>query len=676
MITRTTLATAFVTTLATTFAAGAANAAPGDTPDLSLEELLKVEVTTASRKSQQINDTAAAVFVITRDDILRSGATSIHEVLRMAPGVNVARIAANRYAVSVRGFTSRFANKLQVLIDGRSVYSPVFSGVFWEAEGTILDDVERIEVIRGPGGSLWGDNAVNAVINIITRKTRDTKGGLLVVGTAAKERRFGAVRYGDNFENGVYRVWAQANTQEPSSRADGSAANDKARTARVGFRSDWTLADGNRMMVSGGGYDMSSNDHWLIPSLASRTGIVPQDITESIHGGHLLARHEWALSGNAEAMLQAFVNDSTIKVPGQIEEQRTTFDIDFQRRDIGKLHDLVWGVGYRNSRDRINSAGTYMLTPDKATFALVSAFVQDEWTLVPDRLRLIGGLRIEHNNYTGSEPQPSARFIWTPSADQSVWGAASRAIRTPSRGERDGEADVAVIPSNGRTPPVLVRRVKGTAFAEKGNTYELGYRMKLATSLSLDVAAFVSDYDDLRASDLGPQRVVLSSAGPYVIQTLTGSNSVKARSRGFEITADWQIAPWWRLQSSYANLDINAYSKRGDATSVAIAEVIERTDPRHQITARSSMTFAKRHQIDLWLRYVSEIPGTAESGTRVARYTELNARYGWRAAPGLDLSIGGQNLLKRRHTEFVPDILPAQSVQFERDFYVKAKWQF
>lgn len=650
-----------------------------EAPDLTLEELLKVEVTTASRKSQQVNDIAAAVFVITRDDIARSGATTIPEALRAAPGVTVARMAANRYAVSVRGFNGRFANKLLVLIDGRSIYSPLFSGVLWEFEDTFLEDVERIEVIRGPGGALWGANAVNAVINIITRKSRDTQGPLLVAGTGTAEQAFGAARYGGAFQNGHYRLWVQSNSQESSIDKQGNAANDDARTTRAGFRTDITLKGGNRLTASGAAYEMDSKDRWLLPSLESPLGFVPTKVNETGTGAHLLARHEWALSGNSEAALQAYVNRSTLRVSGQISEERTTFDVDFQRRRIGTVHDVIWGLGYRHSRDETGSTGTYMLKPQNATFSLTNAFIQDDWTVVPERFHIIGGLRLEHNNFTGLEPQPNARFIWTPSAEQSVWGAVSRAIRTPSRGERDAEADVAVTPASGRVPAILTRRLptaEGQAVSETVKTVELGYRMKLSSTLSVDVAAFQSDYDKLRSTSLGGQQLVLARPAPYVVQSINSDNSIKAKSRGFELTAEWQAAPWWRVQANYSYLDINATSKKADPASESGAFSLERTDPRHRVSLRSSMTFDKRHQLDVWARYVSESVGAPDTGGGVRAYTELDVRYGWRVNPMLDLSVGGQNLLKRRHAEFIPDLLPAEPVEIERSFYVKSKWQF
>ncbi len=676
---KSTLLLSIIAALASTaLASPYAFAAPTEAVDPSLEDLLKVEVTTASRKTQQVNDIAAAVFVITRDDIQRSGATTIPEVLRMAPGVNVARMAANRYAVSVRGFNGRFANKLLVLMDGRSVYSPLFSGVLWEFEDTMLDNVERIEVIRGPGGALWGANAVNAVINIITRKSRDTLGTQVTLGSGTTEHVFGSIRHGGTLTDGHFRVWAQTDSQEPSIDTRGNKATDEARSTRVGFRADWLLSGGNRLMVTGGLFDVSANDRWYLPSLISPIGVAPTDVTQTGRGGHLVARHEWALSGNSEAALQASINHGNLAVSSAIRENRTTADIDFQYRKVGQAHDVLMGAGYRYSPDSVRSDGTYQLNPSARTFSLANVFIQDEWTLVPGQFRVIGGLRVEHNSFTGVEPQPNIRAIWTPSRDQSVWAAASRAIRTPSRGELDAELNVAAVPATATTPAVLIRRQANStdAKAEKVNTFELGYRMKFSTTLSVDVAAYQSEYTDLRTSELGQAQFVLARPAPYVLQASIGTNQLKAKSHGLEISADWQVTPWWRIQPNYAYLNVSTKPLTADRFNVASATNLEKGDPRHQVSIRSSMTFAKVHQLDLWLRRISELEAAQLNVGSIPAYTELDARYSWRLNNGLDLSIGGRNLLKRRHAEYIPDLLPSEPVEIERSFYFKTKFNF
>ncbi len=656
-----------------------AQAAPNEPADLSLEDLLKVEVTTASRKTQQLNDTAAAVFVISRDDIQRAGAASIPELLRLAPGVSVGRIAANRYAVSVRGFNGRFANKLLVLMDGRSIYSPLFSGVLWEFEDTMMEDVERIEVIRGPGGALWGANAVNAVINIITRKSRDTTGAVAVVGASTTEPGFMAARYGGTLANGHYRVWAQTHSQDASVDAKGGDAHDSARTTRAGFRADWARPSGNRVTLSGAGFNTVAGDVWSIASLVSPTGARRTPVSETGQGGHLLARYEWALSSNAEAALQTYLHVSRLKVSDVLREERTTYDLDFQYRTIGTSHDVLWGLGYRHSPDKVTSNGTYELQPGSRVFAIASAFIQDEWTLVPDKFRVIGGFRVEHNNFTGIEPQPNLRAIWTPSLSQSLWGAASRAIRTPSRGEIDAALDVSVTPPSPPVPAILVRRLPNSPrddSAEKVDTVELGYRLKLSSALSVDVAAYRSQYDSLQVARLGQRQIILARPAPYVLQPSYATADATATSQGFELSADWQISPGWRVQPNYTFTKVVGKAKIADPLTLSLAGALGNDDPRHQFAVRSMMTFDKRHQLDFFLRYVGKLKGPAAGGGEIPAYTELDTRFLWQIEKGFDVAIGGKNLLNARHAEFSPDLLPSEAVQIARSFYINAKLKY
>jgi iron complex outermembrane recepter protein len=660
-------------------AATVATATEPSTADLSLEDLLKVEVTTASRKSQSVANTAAAVFVITRDDIQRSGATTIPEALRLAPGVHVAKLSSERYAISVRGETSRFANKLLVLLDGRSVYSILFSGVLWEFEGTLLEDVERIEVIRGPGGSLWGANAVNAVINIITKKPRDTQGSLLIASAGTVERSFGALRHGGATENGHYRVWAQGYTTEASLDKGGNEAYDAARHARAGFRTDWNVNAITRATLSGGVYDAKSDDLWARPSVTSPTGTRNTVVPFNSTGVNLLGRAEWAISENQEAALQMFVNDSGVTT-SVLKEDRSTFDVDFQHRVISKSHDFIWGANNRTSRDRISIFDTFRILPTKRTLSASSVFFQDEWTIVPNTFRLVVGLRLEHNPFTGFEPQPNIRFLWTPSIEHSYWAAASRAVRTPSRSERDAVVDAFAIPAQGQIPAILAQRtnVRGDELdSERVNVYELGYRGKLSSTLSVDIAAFASRSPNIAANVTGEQRIVFANPAPYLLQDLYGVNALTLKTRGLEVVADWQAAPWWRIQSAYVYTATSARSKLNDVVAISEAASRESATPRHQVSLRSSMTFDRAHALDLWWRHVGEVAGTTGLiPSTVPAYTELNARYAFQLAKGIEVSLGGQNLLKKSHAEFISNFLPSLPLDVRRNVYARVKWQF
>ncbi|WP_313952132.1 TonB-dependent receptor [Accumulibacter sp.] len=659
-----------------------AESLPPEPLDISLEDLLRVEVTSASRKSERLHDVAAAVYVISREDIERSGATSIPEALRMAPGVDVARLANNRWAVSVRGFNNRFGNKLLVLMDGRSIYSPLFSGVVWENEDTLLEDIDRIEVIRGPGAAMWGANAVNGVINIITRRSRDTQGNLLVAGAGSEERAFTSFRHGGQAGDGHYRVWGKAFDRDEAVTGDGRSGNDYWRAGRVGFRGDWSVASGQRVMLSGQAYSNDTGDRWQVPDITAAKGVRLTDMKQTGKGAHLLGRSEWTLNDGSEAALQAYVDYSQLEVPGAFKEERTTIDMDFQHRLLlGERHDVLWGLGYRYSGDRIDSAGIISFQPDSRSFNLASAFVHDDITLLPNTLRMILGVRFETNNFTGYQPLPNARLMWTPSETQSVWGSVARAVRTPSRGELDAAIDLSVLPpgapGNPSPFPILTRNVRGNDSLENETVlaYELGYRQRLASNLSLDVAAFYNQYSDLRSAMLAARSFEFAPPPPHIVQTTTPDNSIEAHTHGVEIAVDWSPLSWWRIQPIYSYLSLTSSSTSGDPVSVANAQIFNSSDPQHQWSLRSSMSLTDRQQFDLWLRYVSKL-GDRNSQFSIPAYTTLDLRYAWRPTRDLELSLVGQNLLDSQHPEFVPSLLPGESLEIQRGVYVKAKWQF
>jgi len=669
----------FVTslTLAALAGAGVYAAEPPEAADISLEDLLKVEVTSAARKAQRINDVAAAVFVVSREDIERSGATSLPEVLRMVPGVEVARLANNRWAVSVRGFNNRFANKLLVLMDGRSIYSPIFSGVLWENEDTLLEDIDRIEVIRGPGAAMWGANAVNGVINIITRRARDTQGNLLIAGVGSEERALAGFRHGGQAGGGHYRVWAKGFARDEAVTPAGKSGNDYWRSARTGFRGDWSMAAGHRLTLSGQAYTGFTGDRFNRPDVASPTGMTVSNLEQTGKGAHLLGRNEWTLADGSEMALQGYVDHTNIELAGTFKEVRTTIDLDFQHRLLlAPNHDVIWGLGYRRSSDRTTSGSLISVTPRTGSFTLASAFIHDDITLIPDTLRLMLGVRLEKSSFTRLEPMPNARLMWTPSENQSIWMSLSRAVRTPSRAELDAQVDLGVLPGGAPgnpTPlPILTRNVPDDhkLKVEKVTAYELGYRQQMSPTLSADIAAFHNEYRDLRSVMLGSQRFV-AGLPPYIVQEIVPDNSVRAYTHGLEVALDWNLLPWWRIQPSYSYLSLHARSTTGDRSSVQTAARINQSDPQHKLSLRSAMSFSDRHSFDLWLRHVSKLGNNA-----IPAYTSLDVRYAWRPRRDFELSLVGQNLLDRSHPEFVPDLLPSQACEIERALYVKARWLF
>lgn len=659
----------------------AAHAAPdaANPPDLSLEELMRTDVVTASRKTQAVQEVAAAVFVISREDIERSGSTSLPEVLRLAPGVEVARLASGRWAVSARGFNGRFANKLLVLVDGRSIYSPLFSGVLWELEGTLLEDVERIEVIRGPGAALWGANAVNGVINIITRKARDTQGTLVAAGAGSIEKGSLVVRHGGAIQNGAYRVWAETGSYRNSDDSSGAPGNDAGRSARAGFRADWALPSGDGLSVSGGATSVKAGDRWTEASLTSPSGAISAERTLRSDAGHLLARYNRLSGDGSETIVQTYLEYGHMRVFEAFDERRTTFDLDVQHRPrLGGAHDVVLGGTYRVSRDSIESSGIINGDPKRRSFVLASLFANDEITLVPEQLRATLGARLEHNKFTGFEPQPHLRLAWTPNRSQTVWTAASRAVRTPSRAELDFKIDLAVMPANPPAPPVLLRytgSLDKELLAEVVNAFELGFRQQLDPNLSIDIAAFHNRYTRLSGNSLGSQEFS-SDPVPHVIQNLSAANGLSGQTSGLEVALDWRPVRQWRLQGAYSLLKVSVDAAPNDPVAAAAAGRYEASAPHHQLMLRASFTPMQAHDLDARWRYVSSLGEGAVGVTPVEAYTALDLRYAWRVLPDLVLSISGENLLQRRHAEFAPDALPSQQLEVPRSVHLKAQWQF
>jgi len=650
---------------------------PFDLASLSLEQLGNLQVTSVSRKAQRFNDTAAALFVITNEDIRRSGATSIPEVLRMVPGLQVGRIGTDRWAVTARGFAGRFANKLLVQIDGRSIYSHLFSGVLWETQDVVLEDIERIEVIRGPGAALWGANAVNGIINIITKRAADTQGVLAQAGAGNREKGFATLRYGGKPDDDTqYRVYARGYARAESVDANGAGVGDDSLSKHAGFRLDRRIDAGDRATLSGDTYESHSRE----PS--TRVSVLPPYVasplgTETARGVHLLARYDHTLTDGSQATLQAYAESGFIG-SDPIVEHRDTYDLDFQhRRLLGSRHDLVWGLHYRVSRDDITTPlSTLQIAPRREEFRIVSAFVHDEIALVPQRLRLIAGAKLEHNSYTGMEPQPNLRLLWTPDPVHAVWAAWSRAARTPSRSERGETFDFQVFPpfsaENPSPFPVLLRStsVGVEPRSEKLAAFEVGYRAQLGARLAVDLTAFANHYTDLHSSTLGPAQLVFDPV-PYFLVPAPSDNSLSAHTRGFEASLDWRPLDRWRLQASYTLLHISLPTTSSDALRNALAQAEMDHTVRNQLSLRSLFDLAPGHQFDLWLRHVSRI-----AFSDVPAYTTLDARYGWRPTKNFDLSLVGQDLLHERHGEDNQDFTFAPPLQVRRGVYLRATWKY
>ncbi|MEO8342211.1 MAG: TonB-dependent receptor [Gallionella sp.] len=514
-------------------AAAAELISAADLSHLSLEELTNVQISSVSKRLEPIKGAPAAVYVITREDIRRSGATSIPEILRLAPNLQVARVDASQYAISARGFNSTTANKLLVLIDGRSVYTPLFSGVFWDVQDVLIENIERIEVISGAGGTLWGANAMNGVINIIRNKSGNTQGGQVTVGVGNVEKG-GSARYGGKLgDDGNYRIYAKKFNRDNTTRANGSDVQDAWHTGQIGFRTDWSVAR-DALMLSGDTYQ----------------GSIDQAVNDDkqISGGNLLARWTRALDAAGALQVQTYYDHTRRIYPGIFGESLDTYDIEAQHSvQWGKNQYIVWGGGYRYARDTVTNTALLAFLPSDKTLTLASVFIQDEITLA-ERLKLILGTRMEHNNYTGLESQPNIRLAWKPN-DQTLWWAAiSRAVRTPSRIDREF-----FVP--GSSPYTTFGG--GADFqSEKLTAYEIGYRTEPSARTSLSISTFYNVYDRLRSLE------------PTATTTIF-SNMMEGDTYGIETWGSYGIYDWWQIKAAYTYLKKICGLSRAAATSPA-----------------------------------------------------------------------------------------------------------
>ncbi len=646
--------------------------AQADLTQFSIEDLLQVKVVSAAKVEQALEDTAAAVFVITADDIRRSGVTNVMEALRLAPGVEVARIDSSRWAITIRGFNGRFANKLLVLIDGRTIYNAQFSGVYWELQELFLPDIERIEVVRGPGGSLWGANAVNGVINIITKNAKDTQGGLLTLTAGDEERAIAGVRYGGKLgDSAQYRVFGQFAKRDGLVTPDGRDADDDWRIGRGGFRLDWTPSANNTIVVQGDVYDGNLDQNYLFPSLFppyAERRLSPVDTS----GGSLQARWEHQYSATSRMSLQAYYqyedrNDLLYIVEAE------SFDLDFQHNFALTDHqEIVWGLGYRRNQDDFTDTDFSAVRPNQETTQLFSAFVQDQADLIPDRLRLTAGVKVEHNDFTGWEWQPSVRMLWTPHQDHRLWAAVSRAVQTPARGFVDARADLAVFPPSPFTGnlPILVSIIGGDSLqSEELIAYEIGYRAQVAERLSLDATVFYNDYDQVIGANLGtpfPERRIFP---PHLVLPVELQNIGSGYNTGFELAANWRPMQDWRLWLAYSHLYSDIENRDG--------EPIYNHGNQNRISLFSSWKLRDDLELDVWWRYVdNDSINTISTGrTEVDSYSTVDLRLGWQPRKDLELSLVAANLFGGNHLEFVQETL-AVPVEVEPSLYGTLQWKF
>jgi len=652
----------------------AAESAPAEDLDylknLSLENLLDTEVSSVSKKMEKLADAPAAVFVITAEDIRRSGATNIPEALRMAPGVEVAQIDANKWAVSIRDFNDRYADKLLVLIDGRTVYTPLYSGVFWEIQDTVLADIERIEVIRGPGATLWGANAVNGVINIITKNSADTQGGLAIAAAGTEERLLATLRYGGNYREDLnYRVYGKWIERDGNVDTAGNDTPDDWRMLRGGLRMDWQVSPADLLTFQGDFFDAEEGQTVTTPSLTPPYSNTTFD-EFSKSGGNLLLRWTKSFSANADLSIQTYYDHIEIdELDGLLK--RDTFDIELQNRfGPGWRQEITWGLGFRiNSDNAVRQSPIAELIPSERTDRLYNAFVQDSITIVPERWRFVIGSKFEHNDYTGFEVQPNGRLLWTPNDRNSIWASVARAVRTPSRVNSDASFTVAVLPPGspqnpGPLPLVVTFTGNEDLESEELMAYELGYRTQATESVFVDVAAFYNDYDNLASQSLPSSPIFDPGPPPVTTISQAFTNNQEAETYGLEIALEWRTTDWWSLIGTYTFIDGEISNKETGTKSDIRA-------PRNQISLRSNMNLPYNLELDIWARYVDRI-----QNTDIDSYMDLDIHLGWFPIPELELVLVGQNLIDSQRQEFQPQFVQVAATEVQRGVYFKAAWHF
>jgi iron complex outermembrane receptor protein len=604
---------------------------------LTVEQLMDVEVTSVSKSPEKLSEAASAIQVVTSADIQQSAATSLPEALRLASNLEVAQIDSRQWAITARGFNNVFADKMLVLIDGRTVYTPLYAGVYWDVQDTMLEDLDRIEVISGPGATQWGANAVNGVINITTKSAEDTQGGLFVAEAGSSLLYSGEARYGGELAPGVYyRIYGKYSDRGDSDLPNGDqSANDAWHMGQGGFRLDWDAAQGNHVTVQGDTYDGAVTTGGL------------SDVR--MNGANLLTRWSHPLAENSDFQLQIYYDRTFRQIPDSFGETLDTYDVDFEYRlPVGRANDLSLGTGYRLQQDNITNTPSQAFLPPHIGLNSFNLFGQDKIALIPDRLHLTVGTKLEHVYFAGWELEPSGRLAWTPDNLQTIWTAVSRAVRTPSRIDTDLYSPA--------TPPYRLAGGPDVS-SEELVAYELGYRIQVTPQLAFSLASYYNDYNDLRG--LQP----LDPPAAYPVQISSG---LEGYSTGAELTADWRLTGWWRLHAGYTEMRVHSQPQPGSLDRSSSRSIA--SDPNHQASLRSLWNLTADWDVDATARYVAPIAYQDVPG-----YTELDLRLAWRFARGWEVSLNGQNLLQKDHAEFN---LPNSRRDIPRSVYGKTSWHY
>jgi iron complex outermembrane receptor protein len=644
----------------------APQSSPGDLTQVSIENLMNMEVTSVSKKEQKLSQVAAAIFVITPEEIARSGATSIPDLLRMVPGLNVAQINSNTWAISARGFNLQFASKLLVLIDGRAVYTLLFGGVNWDTQDVPLADIERVEVIRGPGGAVWGANAVDGVINIITKKAGDTLGVLVTGGGGTQALEFGTVQYGGKIAGSTsYRVFTNYQNNNHLPDLNGQNGEDGWHLLHGGFRADTKLSQKDSLTTQGDLYT-GSEGAIIVHSIFSPPDNVNVQRLATLSGGNILSRWNHIFSSRCDTTLQFYFDRYNRDGPAA-NDVRDTIDFDFQSHVVlGARQDVIWGLGYRHSKDDTEGTVDQAFVPADSTRQFFNLFVQDQITLRPNLTYLYVGTKLEDSYFTGFDLQPSVHLAWTPSAHRTFWAGISRASRTPTRRDVGLDAVLAALPG----PAEVVLLGNPNMKSEHVIAYELGYRAQANNRLSIDVTAFANSYHNLESTEPLPPYVVTGSVPPLLVHPKLLDNKLRGTTDGVETSLKWKVASHWTLSPGYSFLQMHLHT---DSTSLDTTSVVdaEGSNPGHQAQLRSHVELWRGFAWDVNAYFVGRLPAQF-----IASYTRLDTQLTWRLRESVGLSLVGQNLLRDHHVEFNDAFQSVNSSQVKHSGYAKLTWQF
>jgi iron complex outermembrane receptor protein len=642
---------------------------PSGLADASLEELMNIEVTSVSKKAQRLSSTAASVFVITAEDIRRSG-LELPEVLRLAPGVQVARVETGRWAVAIRGFNNDFSNKLMVLIDGRSIYSDVNPGVMWDMVHVAADDIERIEVIRGPNAALWGENAVNGVISVITKSAKSTQGALVTAEGGSETEGRGTARFGGELgSNAFYRVGGHYADTAPLVSDGGSASVHGWNSSSVDLRMDWNPTAQNSVEVSGQGYH-SVLGHDVTAPTASNPFPSVVDAQEHSFSANLMAR--WQHDISEQSSVEGRISWSHMDYgDANVPQRATTVDAEFQHHILlGDRNDLIWGLEYKDATAEMTPTLVFKVLPSHSDRKLGAIFAQDEITLVPDKLRFVVGVRTSYDTAARLQIEPTGRLLWTPRMNLTTWTAVSRAVHTPSVLEQNLSATLAAIPLQGPAFALLTLASNPDSRPESALSYEAGQRIQVSPALSFDLSAFYTIHQHLLGQEsLAPYFVPASGIDlAHLVLPEIQTNVRYGASEGYELSATWSVAPRWKLAAGSDWLRIHTHDYPGMIATDTVTD--GGTSPHIQYELRSNLDLTRKLEFDTAVYYVSALPEE-----KVPSHFRLDVRLGWRMTQQIELSAGVKDALDPQHPEMYSQRLSGLE-GIQRNCYGKLTWRF